>query len=168
MKKYDPKKDYTMWVVAALGILLLGWMWNNGQKSLDMWSQSMKQATACSYDITPQESGLTPTIYVDLENGGTMDLTFGELTKFHAECQQGFVRYWVTTIDQYCVRDTITLMSDGTWSCTLNVEGMEGMGFYMGGLWTTPLGEPPGGWSNPETSPLMTPVPQLPSGSVSG
>ena len=168
MKKYDPKKDYTLWVVAGLGILLLVWMWNNGQKSLDLWSQSMEKQAACTYAIAPEESGLTPTIYVDLAHGGTMDLTFGELTKFHAECQQGFVRYWVTTIDQYCVRDTITLMSDGTWSCTLNVEGMEGVGFYMGGLWTTPMGEPPGGWSNPETRPLMTPVPQLPSGSVSG
>lgn len=127
----------------------------------------MKQA-ACSYAITPQESGLTPTIYVDLANGGTMDLTFGELTKFHAECQNGFVRYWVTTIDQYCVRETIELLSDGTWSCTLDVNGMQGMGFYMGGLWTTPLGEPPGGWSNPEPSPLMTPVPLPPPGSVSG
>jgi hypothetical protein len=166
MKKYDPKKDYTMWVVAGLGILLLVWMWNNGTKSLKLWEESMK--AACSYEITPEQSGLTPSVDVNLKDGETMDLTFGELKKFHAECQQGFVRYWIVEIDQFCVRESITLLTDGTWYCTLDVNGMEGMGFYMGGLWTTPIGEPPGGWSNPETNPLMTPVPQLPSGSVSG
>ncbi len=116
-------------------------------------------APACSYAIPPEESGLKPTIYVDLNNGETMDLTFGELTKFHAECQNGFVRYWVTTIDQYCVRETIELLSDGTWSCTLNAYGMEALMFYIGDLWSTPMGEPPGGWTNPELNPLMTPVP---------
>ena len=168
MKKYDPKKDYALWAVAALCIPLFIWMWHNGEQSLNMWEEHVKQELACYYEVTPEQSGLTPSIFVNLKDGETMDLTFGELTKFHAEFQNGFVIYWVTTIDQYCVRETIELLSDGTWSCTLNVEGMEGMGFRLGGLWTTPLGEPPGGWSNPEPSPLMTPVPLPPPGSVSG
>lgn len=116
-------------------------------------------APACSYAIPPEESSVTPTIFVDLKDGETMDLTFGELKKFHAECQQGFTRYWIVEINQFCVRGSIELLSDGTWYCTLNADGLEGFGMYMGGLWKTPQGTPEGGWLDSPPAPLVTPVP---------
>ena len=114
----------------------------------------------CNYAITPEESGLTPTIYVDLQDGKSMDLTFGELTKFHAECQKGKIRYWVLTIDHLCIRETIELDSRGTWSCILNLDGNEGWGFRMGGLWAYPQGLPENGWIETNPLPLMVPVPE--------
>ncbi len=124
--------------------------------------------SSCKYAIAPEESGLTPTIYVDLKDGKTMDLTFGELTKFHAECQRGKVRYWVLAIDDFCVRQTIELSSDGTWSCNLEAFGMQGLGFGLGGLWTYPQGLPENGWIETNPMPLMTPVPLPAPGSVIG
>ena len=130
--------------------------------SYGIWNTntSVTEVDACTYAITPEESGLTPTIYVDLQDGGTMDLTFGELTKFHAECQRGKIRYWVLIIDQYCVRETIELDSSGTWSCILNLDGNEGWGFRMGGLWAYPQGLPDNGWIETNPVPLITPVPE--------
>ena len=97
-----------------------------------------------------------------------MDLTFGELTKFHAECQNGKIRYWVLTIDSYCIRETIELDSSGTWSCTLSVDGMEAWSMRLGGLWAYPQGFPENGWIESNPVPLMTPVPVPPPGSVIG
>lgn len=125
-------------------------------------------SSACSYDITPQESGLTPTIYVDLQQGEVMDLTFGVLTKFHAECQGGKIRYWVITIPDYCIYSTIELDSTGTWSCIVSTDGYEGWSMRMGSLWTYPQGLPENGWIETNPVPLMTPVPVPPEGSVIG
>lgn len=129
---------------------------------------NLSDSKSCNYAITPKESGLTPTIYVDLKDGKSMDETFGELTKFHAECQNGKIRYWVLTIDDFCVRETIELDSDGAWSCKLDANGMQGLGFRMGGLWAYPQGMPENGWIEANPVPLMTPVPVPPPGSVIG
>ena len=127
--------------------------------SIMNFDASAAKISACSYAITPEESGLTPAIYVDLKDGETMDLTFGELTKFHAECQRGKVRYWVLTIDDFCVRRTIELDSEGTWSCILDAGGMQGLGFRLGGLWVYPQGLPENGWIETNPVPLMVPAP---------
>ncbi len=150
-------------LIIVLAVLGIGYsLWN-----LNTSNAGTSDSSSCSYDISPEESGLTPTIYVDLKDGESMDLTFGELTKFHAECQRGKIRYWILTIDDFCVRQTIELSSDGTWTCTLKVNGMEAWSMRVGGLWVAPLGNPENGWDD-TPYPLITPVPVPPDGSVTG
>lgn len=113
----------------------------------------------CAYDLPPEESGLTPYVYINVRESESFDLTFGVITKLHAECIQGFVRYWITDLDPSCLTETITLLSDGTWAC--NMDDSNGGPFYtfrMGGLWIWPNGQPDQ-WIEPEAVPLITPAP---------
>jgi hypothetical protein len=155
-------------IIAAIVIVLALFGIGYSVWTLYASNAGTSNSSSCSYAISPEESGLTPTIYVDLKHSESMDLTFGELTKFHAECQHGKIRYWVLTIDDFCIRETIELDSSGTWSCIINVDGYEGWSMRMGSLWTYPQGMPENGWIETNPIPLMTPVPVPPEGSVIG
>ena len=119
----------------------------------------------CSYDLTTEESGLPAIIYIDLMEGGSLDLTFGVNIKFHAECIAGKIRYWIVEIDPMCIQGSITLSSDGTWGCTLETNDphiVAAFLFELGGHWKWPQGQPNVEWTEPPLVPLMTPPPNRP------
>jgi hypothetical protein len=109
-----------------------------------------EEAYDCSYTLPPEESLLTPEIFINLNEGESFEKIFGVTTTLHAECHEGKLGYYIARPNPDCIIETVKITPDGGWSC---FEPL-GDGTYMWTSeisfgWTWPNGKP-ATWQEPE------------------
>lgn len=116
----------------------------------------------CDYMIPPEESGLTPEIFLNLKEEEVKELTFGVTTRLHAECHEGKLGYFIAKPDPDCIPESVLITPDGGWGCYIDTSENPSVEIWTSLIswgWKWPNGKPEN-WYEPE---MQIPWPPTPS-----